>query len=85
LIEDKKKHAYLITKFKWKTKCNHCHGKGHWEKECRKKNQDESKLKSEVNVTTTNDFQGESPSFLKNTTFVISTTFSKRSIRLKHG
>ncbi len=45
-----------------------------------KKNQDESKLKSEVNVTTIDDFEGDSASFFTSATFVITTTFSKRSI-----
>jgi hypothetical protein len=80
LAKDMKKHVDLITKLKWSTKCNHGHEKGHWEKECSKKNQDESKLKSEANVTTIDDFEGDSASFFTSVAFVIITTFPKRSI-----
>jgi hypothetical protein len=56
--------------------------KGHWEKECNKKNQDESKLNSEVNVTTIDDFEVDSASFFTSATLnVIITTFLKRNTK----
>ncbi len=41
LAKYKKNNADQIVELKRRTRCNHCHKKGHWEKECNKKNQDE--------------------------------------------
>jgi hypothetical protein len=60
------------------TKCNYCHEKEHWE-ECNKKNQNESKLKSEANVTTTDDSKNEGAYFFTSITFVIVIVFQDRN------